>query len=170
MVRVPVHTLDDVARMKRAIAATQGATGEPPSSEKLAIDTGMSEEKLTLLRVQARAGEPVSLDKSLGDDREQTLHDIIPAENGADLDHAIDMTQWREELTELLSGLSSIEATTLRLRFGLDGAEERTLRDIGGKYNLSRERIRQIQEEALGKLRTAVRRRQCPHDEGSRAA
>jgi RNA polymerase primary sigma factor len=171
MVRVPVHTLDDVARMKRAIAASEGATGGMPSMQTLSAETGMSEEKLTLLRTQDRAGGyPLSLDKSLGDDREQTLHDVLPANDAADLDHAIDLSHWREELDELLSGLSSIEATTLRLRFGFDGNDEHTLSDIGDRYNLSRERIRQIQEVALGKLRDAVRRRRRPHDRGSLAA
>jgi len=171
MVRVPVHTLHDVARMKRAIAAGQGATGATPSMQTLSAETGMSEEKLALLRTQERAtGYPLSLDKSLGDDREQTLHDVLPADNAADLDQAIDLSHWREELDDLLSGLSSIEATTLRLRFGFDGTDEHTLSDIGGRYNLSRERIRQIQEVALGKLRDAVRRRRRPHDNGSLAA
>jgi RNA polymerase primary sigma factor len=170
IVRVPVHTLDDVTRMKQAIAASQRSTGVTPSMQTLSAETGMSEEKLAQLSTQDLTSHPLSLDKSLGEDRDQTLHDVLPAGDAADFDHAIDLSHWREKLDELLSGLSSIEATTLRLRFGFDGTDEHTLSDIGGRYNLSRERIRQIQEVALGKLRDAVRRRRRPHDDTSLAA
>jgi RNA polymerase primary sigma factor len=163
-VRVPVHALDDVARIKRAIAASQKATGCLPSDEDLAAATGMAAEKLSLLRAYAGTPEPVSLDKTFGEDRERTLYDVLPANDASDPDQDIDLDRWRSELSELLKGLSSIEATTLRLRFGLDGADEISLREIGAKYNLSRERIRQIQVEALGKLRDALRRKQRQRD------
>lgn len=159
-VRVPVHALDDVARIKRAIAASQKATGLSPSDDDLASATGISAGKVSLLRAYAGSPEPVSLDKSLGDDRERTLHDVLPANDTSDPDRDIDLGHWRAELSELLKDLSSIEATTLRLRFGLDGADEISLREIGAKYNLSRERIRQIQVEALGKLRAALHSKQ----------
>jgi RNA polymerase primary sigma factor len=169
MVRVPVHALDDMARLRRTIATSHSATGVEPGQQELAAGMGMSVEKLALLQTHVGAGVPLSLDKGVGEDRTQTLHDLLPANDASDPDQEIDLGRWRAELCELLSGLSSIEATTLRLRFGLEGAEELTLREIGEKYNLSRERMRQIQEEALDKLRLAVRRKQRAHDE-NRAA
>jgi RNA polymerase primary sigma factor len=165
MVRVPVHALDDIARIKRAVAAGQQVKGVEPGEQELARETGMSAEKLALLQVHARTAIPVSLDKSVGEDRDQTMHDLLAPKEASDPDQSIDLGRWRADLNELLSGLSSIEATTLRLRFGLDGGDELTLQEIGGKYNLSRERIRQIQHEALGKLRDALRRKQRAHDD-----
>lgn len=164
IVRLPAHAVDDVARIRRAIAASQDGAGLVLSEQDLAVATGMSAEKLSVLRPYAGSSEPVSLDKSVGDDGERTLHDMLPANDASDPDRDIDLAHWRGELSELMKGLSSIEATTLRLRFGLDGAEEISLREIGEKYNLSRERIRQIQMEALGKLRDAVQRKQRGHD------
>jgi RNA polymerase primary sigma factor len=165
MVRVPVHALDDIARVKRAVALSEQAKGVEPSEHELAAETGLSAEKLAVLRVHARTAIPVSLDKSIGDDRDQTMHDLLAPKEASDPDQSIDLGRWRADLNELLSGLSSIEATTLRLRFGLDGGDELTLQEIGAKYNLSRERIRQIQHEALGKLRDALRRKQRAHDD-----
>lgn len=165
MIRVPVHALDEMARIKRAIAASQNTTGIEPSEQELVASTGMSTEKLASLRTHVGAAVPASLDRSLGDDPNHTLHDMLPANDASDPGQDIDLDRWRTELLELLGDLSSIEATTLRLRFGLDGTEELSLREIGGKYNLSRERIRQIQEEALDKLRDAMRRKRRAHDE-----
>ena len=170
MVRLPVHAFDDVARIKRAIAASQNATGEVPSECDLAAETGMSVDKLALLRAHAQAVEPISLDKTFGDDGDRSLHDVLCTNDASDVEQEIDLERWRAELNELLRGLSSIEAATLRLRFGLDGAEELTLREIGEKYNLSRERMRQIQEAALVKLRDTMRRKQRPHDDEILAA
>ena len=83
----------------------------------------------------------------------------------------MDLSRSSADLGPLLGTFTGIEAAVLRFRFGLGGGEELTLRDIGTKYNLSRERIRQIQEEALAKLRLTIRRSRHPDDtEGSRAA
>jgi RNA polymerase primary sigma factor len=164
LVRLPAHAVDDVFRIKQAISASQDGTGPVLNEQDLAVATGMSEEKVSLLRAYAGSPEPVSLDKAFGDDRERTLHDVLPANDATDPDQAIDLEHWRAGLSELLKGLSPIEAATLRLRFGLDGAEEISLREIGVMYNLSRERIRQIQVEALEKLREALQRRRRRHD------
>lgn len=170
MVRLPVHALDDVGRIRRAIAASQSANGAMPNERELAAATGMAEDKVALLRAHVQATEPISLDKSLGEDRDRTLHDVLAESSTADPDQEIDQERWRSELSGLLRGLTSIEATTLRLRFGLDGDEELTLREIGLKYNLSRERIRQIQRDALAKLREELQRKQRPNDSEHLAA
>lgn len=164
LVRIPVHALDDMSRVARAINMSKAQSGGTPSLEQLASETGISREKLTLLDTRARIAEPVSLDRNLAVDGERTLHDVLPTSDQPDPADAIDLDTWREVLEQLLGELSGIEATTLRLRFGLDGNEELTLREIGTKYNLSRERIRQIQEVALAKLRDALAQRRRDHD------
>jgi RNA polymerase primary sigma factor len=131
---------------------------------------GMPEDKLALLRGHVQGSEPISLDRSVGEDGDRTLHDVLPAAGGSDPEQALDLERWRAELEQLLAGLSSIEAATLRMRFGLGGADELNLREIGEKYNLSRERMRQIQEVALAKLRDAIRRKNRPHDDAILAA
>src|SRR4029079_10427709 len=95
-------------------------------------------------------------DHGSGRDNEQTWHDRLASVETGDADEQLDLTRWREELPRLLHGLRPIEAAIVRFRYGLDGDEELTLKQIGEKYDLSRERIRQLQVEALAKLRSAI--------------
>jgi RNA polymerase primary sigma factor len=160
LVRVPVHALDDMTRLARVRSAAMGTTGVAPSREELAEQLGMSPSKLELLQTGALMTHAVSLDRPLGTEREQTLHEVLPAAEQHDPVEALDQSAWSDGLGELLGSLTSMEAAVLRYRFGLGGGDELTLREVGLKYNLSRERIRQIQEEALAKLRQTLRRNQ----------
>jgi RNA polymerase primary sigma factor len=157
LVRVPVHALDALAQVARASSAIASRTGATPSLAELAVETGMSEDKLELLGVEGLVKHPLSLDRSLGDEREQTLHDVLRDPDQGDPDQGLDQARWCAEVGQLLRVLTPIESAILRFRYGLDDGEELTLREIGDKYNLSRERIRQLQQEALTKLRRTLR-------------
>jgi RNA polymerase primary sigma factor len=156
VVRIPVHALDDLARVSRASDRVIGASGTIPSAQELASKTGLSEQKVERLKSDGILSHPVPLDQTLGVDNRQTLHDVLGAEQ-PDFDDALDLASFHQQLQRLLLQLKPIEAAILRFRFALDGGEELTLREIGDKYNLSRERIRQLQAEAIAKLRGAVR-------------
>lgn len=156
LVRVPSHALDLAARVGRASAAITSRTGAAPTLAELASQTGVSEDKLARLRAEAVSRLPISLDGHPGDEGESNLHDVLPAPEHTDPDYALDLASWHESLEHSLKNLPPIEAAILRLRFGLDGEEEQTLREIGLKYQLSRERIRQLQEQALLRLRQTL--------------
>jgi RNA polymerase primary sigma factor len=156
LVRVPVHALDDAQRVGKARSALIAATGREPTLSELAQKTGISEEKLSLLATHAGSRTPVSLDRPIGDEGEATLLDVLPATGDVAPDEALDAARWVHSVDHLLAVLSPIEAAIVRLRFGLDQGEELTLGEIGAKYNLSRERIRQLQVRALEKLREQV--------------
>jgi RNA polymerase primary sigma factor len=158
LVRVPVHTLDDVQRLARVRDASSAKHGHVPSAEELSDQTGMSAKKLTFLNEQATNRGTISLDATLGSEGDTTLIDVfsIPAETTPE--EELDAAEWSAQIEGLLAGLSTMEASILRYRFGLGGDDELTLNEIGDKYNLSRERIRQLQEQALHKLRAQIQR------------
>jgi RNA polymerase primary sigma factor len=158
LVRLPAHLLDDAQRVARASTELSRSSGEAPRSSELADKTGLSEEKLAFVQLHATGGKPSSLDRKVGDDGETTLLDILPDPDGFDPEETLDLTRWSGSLTSLLSVLTPIEVAILRFRFGLDDGEELTLREVGDKYNLSRERVRQLQEQALDKLRAELAR------------
>jgi RNA polymerase primary sigma factor len=169
LVRIPLHALEDLARVARASEASATKTGAAPSSQELALQTGMPESKLAQLRLDARLDQPLSLDQGPGGDSDKSPYDRTPGPEPADLDHDIDLASWHDALPRLLAGLRPIEAAVLRFRFGLDDGEELTLLDIGKKYDLSRERIRQLQAEALAKLRVAIASGRRPGDSDAAA-
>jgi RNA polymerase primary sigma factor len=156
LVRIPVHALDELSRVARATEHVRARTGTTPNARELATETGIHESKLTRLKMENPLQPPISLDQDISAEREQTLHEILPAREQPDLVQSLDLSSWRQQLERLLCQLRPMEAEVLRFRFGLDGGEELTLREIGQKYSLSRERIRQVQAEALAKLRKAV--------------
>jgi RNA polymerase primary sigma factor len=156
LVRVPVHLLDDAQRVAKARGALLSVHGRPPTLEELAKKTGLSEEKLTLIASYANARAPASLDTPLKSEGDSTLLDILASPSEASLDDQLDSARWSEGVEGLLSVLTPIEASVVRLRFGLDHDQELTLQEIGERYNLSRERIRQLQVQALQKLRAEL--------------
>jgi RNA polymerase primary sigma factor len=165
LVRLPVHLLDDAQRVARAFAELSAANnGEPPTLKELGKKTGISEEKLSLIQLHATGRPTASLDRKLSDDSESSLMDIIPDPEVAPAEDSIDAERWNGKVASLLSKLEPIEAAILRFRFGLEDGEELTLEEVGAKYNLSRERIRQLQQQALHKLRNALNDTQAPGD------
>ncbi len=155
-VRIPVHMLDTYNRVARATQAFIARTGREPSLQELEKETGVPAEKLDKVR-DFIAETPFSLDRPVGDEDGRKFIDFLQEEDAlSPFDH-LASSNWSQEVRRLLTTLSPIESRILRWRFGLDDEDELTLKEIGDKYNLSRERIRQLQEQALGKIRRQIR-------------
>lgn len=155
LVRVPVHTADTYRRVKRAQRKYLAQHGVAPSVPELTSLTGLPSEVIEQA-LQASLAQPRSLDRALGDDSERTLHDVLGDPEQASAESDIGRSERSRALADSLQVLTSFEVAVLRFRFGLDDEEALTLREVGEKYNLSRERIRQVQVAALEKLRTAL--------------
>lgn len=155
-VRIPVHMLDTYNRVARATQAIIARTGHEPSIEELEKETGVPREKLDKVK-DFYAETPFSLDRPVGDEDGRKFIDFLQEENAlSPFDHLAN-SKWSDEVRRLLTTLTPIESRIIRWRFGLDDEDELTLKEIGDKYNLSRERIRQLQEQALGKIRKQMR-------------
>ncbi len=155
-VRIPVHMLDTYNRVSRATQASLARSGREPTLEELEQATGVAREKLDKVRGFC-ADAPFSLDRPVGDADGRKFVDFLEEEDGlSPFDHLAG-EYWSDEVRRLLSKLTPIESNIIRWRFGLDNEAELTLKQIGDKYQLSRERIRQLQEQALSKMRRQMR-------------
>jgi len=155
-VRIPVHMLDTYNRVARATQAIMARTGDEPTIEQLEKETGVPRDKLDKVK-NFYAETPFSLDRPIGDEDGRKFIDFLQEENTPSPYEALANQKWTEEVRRLLTTLTPIESSIIRWRFGLDDEDELTLKEIGDKYNLSRERIRQLQEQALGKIRKHMR-------------
>jgi len=155
-VRIPVHMLDTYNRVARATQTIIARTGREPSVEELEKETGVPRDKLDKVR-DLYADTPFSLDRPVGDEDGRRFIDFLVEENSLSPYESLANQKWAEEVKRLLDTLTPIESRIIRWRFGLDNEDELTLKEIGDKYNLSRERIRQLQEQAIGKIRRQMR-------------
>ncbi len=155
-VRIPVHMLDTHNRVARATQAVIARTGRDPTLAELEKETGIPQEKLDKVK-GSWAETPFSLDRPVGDEDGRKFIDFLQDENLLSPYESLVSQKWGEEVRRLLGTLTPIESRIIRWRFGLDDEDELTLKEIGDKYNLSRERIRQLQEQALGKIRKHMR-------------
>ena len=159
-VRLPVHMLDAHHRITKAKRELTAKFSRPPTSEEISEATDLGVSKIEKMRTYLLDGS-MSLDKPMNDEDGRSLADVLedPSVMG---DEIIDRLTYATEtsmLRDLLKDLRPIEADILRHRFGLDDDQEYTLKEIGARYNLSRERIRQLQEQALDKMRRALQTR-----------
>jgi RNA polymerase primary sigma factor len=155
-VRIPVHMLDTHNRVARATQAVIARMGRDPTLAELEKETGIPQEKLDKVK-GCWAETPFSLDRPVGDEDGRKFIDFLQDENMLSPYESLVSQKWGEEVRRLLNTLTPIESRIIRWRFGLDDEDELTLKEIGDKYNLSRERIRQLQEQALGKIRKHMR-------------
>jgi len=159
-VRLPVHMIDAYHRIAKSERELQSKLERPATTEEIASVTGIETEKLEKMRTFL-ADNPVSLDRSLSEDDGRRLIDVLVDPNEAPSPPEQMMnSETQQEMLKLLSVLKPIEADILRKRFGLLNDHERTLKEIGDEYRLSRERVRQLQEQALGKMRKAMSKRE----------
>jgi RNA polymerase primary sigma factor len=159
-VRLPVHMIDAQHRLTKARRQLTGQLGREPNTEELATATSMPLDKVEKMRSWLLE-QSVSIDKPVGDDEGRVLGEVLEDPDREEISPTQDL-EWEaltNEVRDLLRGLRPIEADILRQRFGLGTEQELTLKEIGDKYNLSRERIRQLQEQALAKMRRALARR-----------
>jgi RNA polymerase primary sigma factor len=159
-VRLPVHMIDAQHRLTKARRQLTASLGREPTSEELAGATSMPLDKVEKMRSWLLE-QSVSIDKPVGDDEGRVLGEVLedPDRETYSPTEGMEWEALTSEVRELLGDLRPIEADILRQRFGLGTEQELTLKEIGDKYNLSRERIRQLQEQALAKMRRALARR-----------
>jgi RNA polymerase primary sigma factor len=154
-IRVPVHMTETAARVLRARRRLYQLSGRNPEPEEIAARAG-----LPLARVEqvlSLVQEPTSLDVPVGEDGDATLGELIEAKDTVDPHQAAEASALKDSVAEALAGLSPREQRILNLRFGIGGATEHTLEEIGKEFGLTRERIRQIEAKALEKLRQPKR-------------
>ena len=155
-VRIPVHMLDTHNRVARATQAVIARLGRDPTLAELEHETGIPQDKLDKVK-GSWAETPFSLDRPVGDEDGRKFIDFLQDDNMLSPYETLVSQKWSAEVRRLLGTLTPIESRIIRWRFGLDDEEELTLKEIGDKYNLSRERIRQLQEQALVKIRKHMR-------------
>jgi RNA polymerase primary sigma factor len=159
-VRLPVHMIDAYHRIAKSERELQSKLERPATTEEIASATGIEADKLEKMKTFL-SETPVSLDRPISDEDGRRLIDVLvdPNEAPSPPDQMM-TTETQGEMLKLLGGLKPIEADILRKRFGLVNDRERTLKEIGDEYHLSRERVRQLQEQALGKMRKAMAKRE----------
>lgn len=153
-IRLPSHVVEKLCRLNRASGKLQEILGREPSEEELGFELGISPARVAALR-QA-AVRPASLEMSLGDDDTSRLSDVIADDRIEHPSRQMEEQASLEQLRDLVEKLDDREARILRYRFGLDGGTERTLEEVGQKFGVTRERIRQLQNVALRKLRRMI--------------
>ncbi|MCX5745842.1 MAG: sigma-70 family RNA polymerase sigma factor, partial [Proteobacteria bacterium] len=165
-VRIPVHMLEAQQQLEKVRQSLIGELGRPPTPQELAKAAKVPLAKLNQMH-RYIMGQPMSLDRPVHDDDDRSFGDTMADPGSEDHSPADDMTTatLTEQLKKLIHHLSPIEADVLTKRFGLGDDEERTFREIGDQYHLSRERIRQIQNSALDKLKRALEREHRGHVE-----
>ncbi|MDE7425977.1 MAG: RNA polymerase sigma factor RpoD [Lachnospiraceae bacterium] len=156
-IRIPVHMVETINRLIRAQRQLIQDLGREPTQEELSDYMKIPVEKVRA--VQKIAMEPVSLETPIGEEDDSHLGDFIPDDNMPIPMDAAAYTLLREQILEVLGSLTDREQKVLRLRFGLDDGRSRTLEEVGKEFNVTRERIRQIEAKALRKLRHPSRSR-----------
>ena len=150
-IRIPVHMVETINKVIRVSRQLLQELGHDPSAEEIAEEMGMPVDKVRdILKI---AQEPVSLETPIGEEEDSHLADFIPDEDASEPAEAASFSLLKEQLMEVLSTLTPREEKVLRLRFGLEDGRTRTLEEVGKEFNVTRERIRQIEAKALRKLR-----------------
>ncbi len=150
-IRIPVHMVETINKTIRVSRQLLQELGHDPSAEEIAAEMGMSVDKVRdILKI---AQEPVSLETPIGEEEDSHLGDFIPDEEASEPSEAASFSLLREQLEEVLDTLAPREKKVLELRFGIVDGRTRTLEEVGKEFNVTRERIRQIEAKALRKLR-----------------
>ena len=150
-IRIPVHMVETINKVKKTSNMLLHRDGHDPTPEDIADELGMPVEKVRdILRISQ---EPVSLETPIGEEEDSHLGDFIPDEDALSPADAAAMTFLKSKVNEVLETLTPREAEVLRLRFGLKDGTPQTLEEVGKAFNVTRERIRQIEAKALRKLR-----------------
>ena len=150
-IRIPVHMVETINKLIRESRRLLQELGREPTPDELAKELNMTYEKVR--EIMKIAQEPVSLETPIGEEEDSHLGDFIPDEDAPAPAEAASYMLLREQLTDVLDTLTSREARVLKLRFGLEDGRSRTLEEVGKEFNVTRERIRQIEAKALRKLR-----------------
>ena len=150
-IRIPVHMVETINKLVRVSRQLVQELGREPTPEELAKELNMPVDKVR--EISKISQEPVSLETPIGEEEDSHLGDFIPDEDAPAPSEAASFVLLKEQLGAVLETLSEREAKVLRLRFGLDDGRARTLEEVGKEFDVTRERIRQIEAKALRKLR-----------------
>lgn len=150
-IRIPVHMVETINKLIRVSRQLLQTNGREPSAEEIAKEMGLSVDKVR--EIQKIAQEPVSLETPIGEEEDSHLGDFIPDEEVPAPAEAAAFSMLKEQLVEVLDTLTERERKVLKLRFGLEDGTQRTLEEVGKEFDVTRERIRQIEAKALRKLR-----------------
>ncbi len=150
-IRIPVHMVETINKVIRVNRQLLQELGHDPTPEETAAEMNMPVEKVReILKI---AQEPVSLETPIGEEEDSHLGDFIPDEDASEPSEAASFTLLKEQLVDVLGTLTPREEKVLKLRFGIEDGRTRTLEEVGKEFNVTRERIRQIEAKALRKLR-----------------
>jgi RNA polymerase primary sigma factor len=154
-IRLPVHLVDKISKMRRLAMKLQEELGREPTDEELGEEMGISAARVAQMRTAAI--RPASLDAPIGDDEDSNnFSEVVQDENADTPYEMLEDKTVTAMLQDMVKTLDAREATILRYRFGLDGGTEKTLEEVGKKFGVTRERVRQIQNIALVKLRKMI--------------
>jgi RNA polymerase primary sigma factor len=153
-IRLPVHLVDKISKMRRVAMKLQEELGREPTDEELAGELDMTPTRVRQMRLAAI--RPASLDAPIGDDESNNFSEVVEDENATTPYEDLEDKTVFVMLQDMVKHLDEREATILRYRFGLDGGSEKTLEEVGKKFGVTRERVRQIQNLALRKLRKMI--------------
>lgn len=150
-IRIPVHMVETITKVNKASSTLLHQNGRDPTAEEIAEELDMPVDKVReIMRI---AQDPVSLETPIGEEEDSHLGDFIPDENAPEPTEAASQVLLKEQIDQVLGTLTEREEKVLRLRFGLEDGRSRTLEEVGQMFNVTRERIRQIEAKALRKLR-----------------
>ena len=153
-IRLPVHLVDKISRMRRTALKLQEIFGREPTDDELADEMGLSVSRVAQMRTAAI--RPASLDAPIGEDDSNSFAEVVQDESASTPYEHLEEKTVTGMLQEMIKSLDERESTILRYRFGLDGGSEKTLEEVGAKFGVTRERVRQIQNIALIKLRKMI--------------
>ena len=154
-IRIPVHMVETINKVVRVQRLLLQQYGREPTPEEIAKEMGISEQRV--VEIQKISQDPVSLETPIGEEEDSHLGDFIEDEQALAPTDVVASNLLKEQLLEILDTLTPREEKVLRLRYGLDDGKPRTLEEVGKEFNVTRERIRQIEAKALRKLRHPTR-------------
>lgn len=150
-IRIPVHMVETINKLTRVSRILLQQLGREPTPAEIAAEMGVSEERVR--EIQKIAQDPVSLETPIGEEEDSHLGDFIEDDRAVTPSDSVSTTMLKETLLSVLNSLTPREEKVLRLRYGVDDGRPRTLEEVGKEFNVTRERIRQIEAKALRKLR-----------------
>ena len=154
-IRIPVHMVETINKLTRTTRLLVQSLGRDPTPAEIAKEMGITEDKVR--EIQKIAQDPVSLDTPIGEEEDSHLGDFLEDSHAASPQDQATTTMLKEELMSVLETLTPREQAVIRLRYGIDGSHPRTLEEVGKRFGVTRERIRQIEAKALRKLRNPAR-------------
>jgi RNA polymerase primary sigma factor len=159
-IRLPVHLIDKISKMHRVALRMGEELGREPTDDEVAEEIGLSRSKVSQLKTAAT--RPTSLDAPIGDGDSTEFGEIVGDDDAQTPFELLRDKNLRDELKDLLKVLDERECTIIFQRFGLDGGKPKTLEEVGKRFGVTRERIRQLQNIAVAKLRAALSKKEAP--------